>query len=214
MRAARGEHAQLPALHLRQRDMDGKKHHLHLPAEQVGHGTGGSLVWHVQKIDIEMQLEQFHRQVMRRAAPRRRIIELAGLSLRQGDELLHRRGWHRRMDDERQVADSGRADRSEALHRVVGNTRLQCGVGHVSARGHEQGITVGQRLARRLGADIAARPRAVVDHHRDLQPIGKFLADDARQDVDAGAWRVRHDDTNRPVGIGRLRRCGRDGKEP
>ena len=195
--------------------MDRKKHHLHLPAEQVRHGAGRSLVWHVQQIDIEMQLEQFHRQVMRRAASWRRIIELAGLFVRQRDEFLHRRGRHRRMNDQRQVADGGRADRRKALHRVVGNARLQCGVRHMGARGHEQGVTIGRRLPRCLGADIAARPRPVVDHHRELQPVGEFLADDARQNVDTRARRVRHDDANRPVGIGcRLRRGGGDGQQP
>src|SRR5215831_10626508 len=37
MRSTRGEHAKLAALYLRQRDVDGKEHHLHLAAQQVGH---------------------------------------------------------------------------------------------------------------------------------------------------------------------------------
>ena len=69
----------LPACTWRQRDVDRQEHHLHLPAEQIGDGAGGSLVRDMRQVDAEVQLEELHREVMRRAAARRGVVELAGL---------------------------------------------------------------------------------------------------------------------------------------
>jgi hypothetical protein len=207
-RAAGGQHAQFSILHLRQGDVNGKEHQLHLPAQKVGHRTRSALVRNVDHVDPEVLLEQLHREMVRGAAARRRIVELPRLSLGERDELLDRSRRQRRMDDQREAADRGGSDRRESIDRVIRNARLQRDVGNVRARGHQQRVAVGGCLGHGLGADVAARAGAIVYDHGNVEFLGELLAEHARQDVDARARRVRHDHANRTVRIRFLRRRG------
>ena len=72
------------------------------------------------RLQAEVQLEQFHRQVVRRRVAGRGVVELARLRLRQRDEFRHVARRHRGMRHQRQVADRGEADRRQRL-RVVGH---------------------------------------------------------------------------------------------
>ena len=58
----------------------------------------------------------------------------------------------------------------------------------------------GSARAARLRADVAAGAGLVLDHDRLVPALAQLLADDARQHVDAGAGRERHDDEDRAVG--------------
>ena len=116
------------------------------------------------------------------------------------------------MHGERQRAGGDHDDRIEALHRIVGQRLEQAGVVRERARGHQKRVAVGRRARGELRADIAARARLVVDHHRLAPARLNFLADQPRQDVRTAARRERNDDGD---GAARLlrgraaRNCGK-----
>ncbi len=68
--------------------------------------------------------------------------------------------------------------------------------------GEKQGVAVGRRARRELGADAAAGARPVVDHHRLAQIGAELQRHGARHDVIAAAGRERDDQVHR------LRRIG------
>jgi hypothetical protein len=57
-----------------------------------------------------------------------------------------------------------------------------------------------------FGADVAARPRPVLDDDGRLPVLRHLLAERARKDVDARARRERHDDPDARARVGILRR--------
>src|SRR5262249_20888238 len=73
-------------------------------------------------------------------------------------------------------------------------------------RDHEERITVRGRAHDRLGADVAARARSVVDDKWLAQPFRQPLAHQARVNVVRAAGSKSDDDAHRPRRIG-LRPC-------
>jgi hypothetical protein len=65
--------------------------------------------------------------------------------------------------------------------------------------GKAERVAVGRRLGDHVGADIAARPWAVVDNELLAEPRIELVADDAGRDVGAAASRERHDNADRPI---------------
>ena len=77
----------------------------------------------------------------------------------------------------------------------------------------EQRVAVGGRAHDRLGADIAAGARPVLDDELLAEPLRQPLADQARDDVVRAAGGKADDDAHRPRRIG-LRPCdARDGRQ-
>jgi hypothetical protein len=71
---------------------------------------------------------------------------------------------------------------------------------------------VGRGAHHRLGAEVAGRTGAVFHHHGSAQALGKLGSHLARDQIDAGAWRERHDQLDRRTRRTDLRACrGRDG---
>ena len=66
----------------------------------------------------------------------------------------------------------------------------------------QQGVTVGRRLCHQLGGQNASSAHPVLDHHRAAQRLGQLGAQAPRLDVRATAGSKRHDDLDRPVGVG------------
>ena len=76
----------------------------------------------------------------------------------------------------------------------------------------QQRVAVARRLRHHLGADDAAGAAAVVDDDLAAGDLRQLGADDARDDVDGAAGRERHDQADRPIGIGLRLRRGRAGE--
>ena len=77
----------------------------------------------------------------------------------------------------------------------------------------QQRVAVGCRARDGFGADAAAGAAAVLHHHWLAERVRYPLADDAADDVGIAAGRERHDQADRPVGIGgegaaRQQACG------
>ena len=74
-----------------------------------------------------------------------------------------------------------------------------------------QRVAVGGLLRGELVADVAARPGAVLDHHRLAGQLGELLAEDAAEDVARAARRKRRDEADRLRRIAlRRREVGED----
>src|SRR5262249_56168254 len=69
-------------------------------------------------------------------------------------------------------------------------------------RGEPSGAAVGGRPPHRLGADIGAGPRPVLDHELLAEPLGEPLTHHARDEVGVAGRRERHDHPHRPRRIG------------
>src|SRR5258706_4826559 len=129
-----------------------------------------------------------------RAAARGRVVELARLRLRQGDQLLHRARGNVRIHDQDVGLDRDQRDRREILYRVVAEFAVETLVGRENAVvAEEPGSAVGRALRDDLRGDIAAGPGAVLDHDLLRPELGELLAEGAREDI-ARAARGEADD--------------------
>ena len=92
-------------------------------------------------------------------------------------------------------------DGREIRREVVPRLRVQAHVDGVGVGAEHDRVAVGRGARRLLGADIAARPGAVVDHDLLPEDFREALPDDARDDVAVAAGRVGHDEAH---GLGRI----------
>src|ERR1700687_2342055 len=104
---------------MRQRHVYRQEHALHLPPEKIGNRARGALVRPVKEIRTGLQLEEFHRDMVRRTDAGRRKIELAWAVLRGADEILQAFYFRRRMHDEQQAPPCRERDRREIANRIV-----------------------------------------------------------------------------------------------
>ena len=104
----------------------------------------------------------------------------------------------------------GGADRREILERIVGEVLERRRRNDVIGRGVQQRVAVGLGGRDRLGADGGAGAGPVLDDHRLTQRRGQMVADQPSDDVDRRAGGERHDDLDRPVGVGLRLRFGRN----
>ena len=189
---------------MRRDGLQRRDHRLHMAADQIGDRPGCALVRHVDDIHAGLELEELHRQMLRAAAAGRRVVQLARLLLNQGDELAHVLRRHLRIDVDAERADGEQRDRREVLDRIE-RRRLERRVGGEGRRGEKKRVAIRRRLGRRLGTDVAGGAGLVVGDDRGFPAPGELRAEHARQDVGAGAGRIRHDHVHRPAGVGLLR---------
>ena len=189
--------------------MHEREHHVHLPADEILHRAGEALVRHVRRLEAQAQLDELHADVMRRAVAGRSEEVFAGVLADERDRLRHvvcRKDL--RVHREAVGGGGDLADRREVFDDVVGRVldeRRRDGEG---VHRHHERVAVGRRLRDEVGADVAARP-GLVFHDHGLAPfLGELRPDDAREDVDAGAGRERHDERHRARGK-RLRQGAR-----
>ncbi len=98
------------------------------PPQQVGHRRTGALVGDVLDVDLRLQLEQLHAEMLRRAETGRRVGQLAGFLARELDQLAQRlrRKVGMRHDHQRHREDVG--DRLEVDQRLVGQVGIEAGL--------------------------------------------------------------------------------------
>ena len=155
-----------------------------------------------------MLLNSSMRHVRRGADARRAVGELAGLLLRERDELGERLRRHRRIDDQDVGRGRGERDRREILDRVVGHLLVEHGIERQRARRHQEGVAVGRGARDALDADHVAGAGAVLDEELLLERLGEMLGHDARDDVGAAGGRGGHDDAHGAGGPGLRLRLG------
>ncbi len=95
------------------------------PASARGHGLRNAFVGHVHDVDAGLGFQRFHGQVRLAAAAVRGVIELAGVGLGVGDQLLEVVGRHGRVGQQQLVEQHQLRDGREVLHRVVGQLGIE-----------------------------------------------------------------------------------------
>jgi hypothetical protein len=99
------ERRDLAALDVRHRDREVEEHRLGLAADDVEHGERRALVRHVLDIEALFLLQHLHEQVVRAAAARRSVVELAGIPLHLVDEVTDVPRRERRRGDEKKFTE-------------------------------------------------------------------------------------------------------------
>ena len=210
-RARRGadrERAHLVRLGVLQQRRHRAEHGLHFARENRRVGRRVALVGNVHEVDLGGVLQHLHRQVRRGAVAGRGVVQLAGLALRERDELGQVARLHLRIDDQQVRRDRHQRDRREIRDRVVRKLRIRAGRDRVGAgRAERQRVAVGRRLGRGVGADRAAGARPVLDDHGLAEPLAQPLRHDAGDDVGRAARREADDELDGLVRIIGLRQC-------
>ena len=141
-------------------------------------------------------------------APGRRIVELAGLALRERDQFANRLRLDRGVHQHDQRARGDQSDRCEVLARVVADIRVERRIDRERAGAAEaERVAVGRALRDLARRDRAAGAALVLDHDLLAERAAHLLGDDARHHVVAAAGRIGNDQRDRPRRIV-LRRCG------
>ena len=104
-------------------------------------------------------------------------------------------------DHVRHVA--GQCHRCKIFQRIVAEFGLHEGIDSKRpVRANQQRVAVGCRARHGFSANAAAGAAAVVDHDRLAEGTRNSLADQAPDDVGITAGSERHNQPDRPVGIG------------
>src|SRR5215467_12366430 len=96
--------------------------------------------------------------------PTRRHREPAGIGPGMSDELWNRLGWNRWVHQHDVGVENNAGDRRDVANEIEIELVVQRRVDRVVAPGHEQRIAVRRCARDRLGADIGAATRPVVDN--------------------------------------------------
>ena len=209
-RCRRRRHAERPQLagpDVFDRRGHGGEHDLHLSAEQVGQRGCGTAIGHVDHVYPGQHHEQCGGHLRDRAGAIRRYADLARVGLGVGDELGERLGGKCCVDhhdmahphdagDRGDVADEIEVELVIERRRIGGGRRVE----------YEKRIAVRRRVHDRLGGQVAARSRPVLDEELLAEPLRQRLRQQACRDVDPAAGREADDEADRPCRVG-LRSC-------
>ena len=142
-----------------------------------------------------------------------RVIELAGIGLGVGDQLLHVLHGQRGRHQQHAGGIGHMRDRREILLDVVGQARHQMRRNRMrAARGEQQRRAIRSRLHAFGRTNRAARTGLVVDDELLAQILRNALRDHARNQIGRTARRKRHDHAHRLArpriggGVGKRRR--------
>src|SRR5262245_4082868 len=164
-------------------------------------------------IDAGHHLEQLARHMRGGPVAGRCHAELARISLGVGDELRNRLGRNRWVHDHDDAASGEGRDRRDVADKIEIEFLIERCVDRIVTPDHEQRVAVCRRVHDRLGADVGAATRPVVDYELLAEPLRQPLADQAGRDVVRAGGRDRHDQTHRPRWIGLRPSDARDGRQ-
>ncbi len=105
---------------------------------------------------------------------RRRVVQLAGLRLRERDQLAHAVCAGRRVHHQHGRHGGDQRDRREVLAEIERQVRRHRRVDHVGDRAEKQRVAVLRRARRIFGRDVARRARPVLDHELLAERIAQM----------------------------------------
>ena len=189
-------------------------HVIDLAADQRVHRRRAAVERHLRRLRADDPVEHQAGGEEDRADAGVRLVELAGVGLHVGDELLEvlRREVLLGGDDDREAGDQ--PDRLKILGRPVGEVRIELDGGGVRPHlPHQDGVAVrvGAHRAGRTGG--AAGAGHVLHHDLLAERARHVIGGDARRDVGRAARRERHDQRDRAVRIGLRERCARQHRQ-
>ena len=203
----------LPALMYSNRQGRVGEEDLHLPTEQIGERGCYAAIGHVHHVDAGHHLEQFGGDVGDAADAARTVGELARIGLGIGDELGKRLGRNRWMDHHDKGAADEARDRRDVANEIEIELVVKRRIDRVRRTDQEERVAVRRRTHDRLGGDIAAGARPVLDDEWLAEPLRQPLTDQAREDVVRAAGGKADDDAHRPRRIGLRPSETRHGRE-
>src|SRR5215510_4483051 len=132
----------------------------------------------------------------------RRRGELAGIGLGIGDELGDRPRWNRevRYYDVGHTGDAG--NRRDVAAEIETKLFVHRSIDRVCRGEQEERVAIGRRAHDRLGGDIAASTRPVLDDEWLAKAFRQPLAHQTCDDVESTSCGGTDDQTHRPRGIG------------
>src|SRR5215813_9063624 len=132
----------------------------------------------------------------------RRHVDPARIGIRIGDELGNSFGRNRWMYRYDVGLPANAGDRRDVADEIETKLVIERGVDGVPTADHEQRIAVRRCAHDRIGPDIAAAARSVLDNKLLTEPLRQPLTDQTRDDVGRTGRSERHDDAHRPPRIG------------
>ncbi len=190
-----------PALILAQRRRQGGKGDLGIPGDGRVDRLRGAGEGDVHDVEAEFLLEQFARQMRRRADAGSGETVFVRVGLDQFDQLFDALRRHRRIDrdDVGRIGDHG--DRREILDRVVGDLGVQAHIDHEAGAHHGERVAVGRRLRHFGVGDIAAGAGFVIDVELLAKGGRQFLPDDTGDHIGGSAGGEADQQPHRMIGI-------------
>ena len=205
--------ANLPGLDERQRRRGQVEHDLNLSAHEIDQRRCVAAVRHVHQIDAGHHLEQLAGHMQRRADAARAHVDLARIGLGVGDEL--RNGLRRQLRIHhhhlRDANDAG--DRFRVTQEIEIEMLIKRGVDGVCAGDQKQRVAVCRRLHHRLGRDVGAGARPIIDDELLAEPLRQPFRRQPRHGVGGAAGRKTAEDMHRArrIGVG-ARRARQNGQ--
>ena len=181
------------------------------PASRSLSASAGAAIRHVHDVDLGERVQHQQREMMRRADAGRAGRKLAGLLLGERDQFLDvvRRERRLREQHQRRGRDLARPARSRRSRR----TARSCGATCAARPSFPSPAACGRRARALATESVPTMPpprRAVLDHHRLLEPLLQLLGDQPPGGVDAAARADRHHQRDLALRSElRLRRRGR-----
>ena len=163
------------------------------------------------QVDARHHLEQLAGDVQRRGVAARRHVDLARIGLGISDELGNRCRRHRWIDHHDQGNGADARHRRGVADEIETQVVVDRRVDGVRRHGEQQRVAVRGGAHHRLGADIGAGARPVLDDEWLAQPLRQPLTDEASDDVGRAAGRNRNGQAHRPRRVGlRVRATRKD----
>ncbi len=188
-------------------------HQLDLAGDEVRRGGARALVGDVREVDAGGLVDHDAADMGDRAGAERGVVQLAGVGLRVGDEVLQVVDGDLLGDDDDLRSESAHGDAREILGcpvQVLDHRRI----GGVERRIlHQQRVAVGLGLRDQRGCDVAVTAALVVDDYLLAELLGEMFGEQAGHDVGAAARRRGDHQRDRPVGVGPLRQRGPAGDD-
>ena len=200
MGAGDGERPHLALAHMRQARQHEVEEHRHAAGDHVHDRQRIAAIGNVQHVDAGLDLEQFHREVVGRAVAGRGVTDVAGLRLRERDQLFKRLRREFRIDHHHHRNGAEQRHRREVLDRIEGQLGVERRRDRDRAWRQQQRVAVGRGLRHRIGAEIAAGAGLVLHHHRLAEALAEFSADKARERVGGAAGGERNHEGDRARG--------------
>jgi hypothetical protein len=184
---------------------DDQVHHLHVAALERQHGLGRALEGNVNELGAGLVLEPLDDQVGIAAHPERAEIELVGMLLRIGDQLLEILHRHALVQDQHLLRERDVGDRLEILQRIVGQVLVERRIDRDrAARQQADGGAIGRRRLAGIGRDDGVGAGPALDHEAMRVALLERLAERAHHYVDGAAGRERDQHPDRARRIARL----------
>jgi len=151
--------------------------------------------------------QHFPEQVIQRPVARRGVLVRIGLGLGHRDQLTHRLCRKTRMHQQHIGHRADQTNGPEVLDGIKASVLVQSRVDRLRAADrHQERVAILGRFGDRLRAYVSARAGTIFHHDTDAaEHLAEFLADEPADDVIGAARRLRHNNHDRAVRIGRLR---------